>query len=92
MRQGTGCRCPVPLILAAIVPERSVAADSLPALNPGALSSHVDLRPHTAYTSSVVFTMGTEHANLPPAQVGDATDGLDLSGRSQRSVVTSQLL
>lgn len=91
MQQGTGCRCPVPLILAAIVPERSAAADSLPALNPGALSSHVDLRPHTQHTPAV-FTMGTEHANLPPAQVGDATDGLDLSGRSQRSVVTSLLL
>jgi hypothetical protein len=80
MRQGTGCRCPVPLILAAMVPECSAAADSLPALNPGALSSHVDLRPHTEHSSGVVFTVGTEHANLPPAQVGDAADCLDLSG------------
>lgn len=80
MQQGTGCRCPVPLILAAIVPEHSAAADSLPALNPGALSSHVDLRPHEADTSGVVFTVGTEHANLPPAQVGDVADCLDLSG------------
>lgn len=27
-----------------------------------------------------MFTVGTEHANLPPAQVGDAADGWDLSG------------
>lgn len=80
MWQGTGCRCPVPLILAAIVPERSAAADSLPALNPGALSSHVDLRPHTADTSGVVFTVGTEHTSLPPAQVGGAADCLDRFG------------
>lgn len=80
MWQRTGCRCPVPLILAATVPECSAAADSLPALNPGALSSHVGLHPHIAYTSGVVFTVGTEHANLPPAQIGDAADHSDLSG------------
>lgn len=63
-----------------MVPECSTAADSLPALNPGAPSSHVALCPHIAHTSGVVFTVGTEHANLPPAQVGDAAYCLDLSG------------
>lgn len=65
------------MMLAAVVPESS-AADS-PALNPGALSSHIDLCPHIAHAGGIIFTVGTEHANLPPAGVGDV-DHLGLSG------------
>lgn len=50
-----------------------------PALNPGALSSHVDLCPHTAHASAVIFAVGVEHASLPPTQVGNINH-LDLSG------------
>lgn len=92
LQQGTGCRCPVPLILAAIVPECSAAADSLPALNPGALSSHVSLCPHTADTA--VSCLPWEQ-NMPIflqhrlAMLQIAGTFLDCS---QRSVVTGLLL
>lgn len=95
MQRMPGYQCSVPLalpplmMLAAVVPESS-AADS-PTLNPGALSSHIDLCPHIAHAGGIIFTVGTEHANLPPAGVGDV-DHLGFLDCSQRSVVTGLLL